>query len=228
MRDGYTDPPFNQVSPVVWALLLPIVAMEVVLSASGAGLVGGTGGIGWRTDALLRFALDPRMLAAMVSQGQWPTDLLMRFVTYPFVHASLLQAVMAAVFVLALGKFVAEVFRPWTVPVLFMLASVAGGLTYSLVPGQTVLLYGGFPGAYGLIGAFTFIVWARLGLLHATRERAFLFVGFLLGFQVVMWLIFGGPLTFVADLGGFLAGFALSFALVPGGPAKALARLRRR
>ena len=228
MRDGYNESPFNQVSPVVWALLLPIVAMEVVLSAGEAGLVGGAAGIGWRSDALTRFALDPRILGAMVSHGQWPLDLLMRFVTYPFVHASLMQTLMGGVFVLALGKFVAEVFRAWAVPLLFVLASVVGGLAYSLVPGQTVMLYGAFPGAYGLIGAFTFIVWARLGLMHATRERAFLFVGFLLGFQLIMWVLFGGPLTFVADLAGFATGFALSFALVPGGGAQLLARMRRR
>ncbi len=217
MRPGYDETPLNPLPPVVWLILLPIVAMEVVLSAGGLGLAGGQAGIGWRSEALQRFALSPVMLDQMWQAGQVSTDYLMRFVTYAFVHGNLTHAVFAAVFVLALGKFVGEVFRGWAVAVVFLGAVLAGGLAYSLVPGLKIALYGAYPGAYGLIGAFTYILWARLGAQHAQRGRAFSLIGFLLGIQLLFGALFG-----------FAAGFLLSFAVAPGGPAHLLRVIRQR
>ena len=228
MRPGYDETPLNPLPPVVWLILLPIVAMEVVLSAGGLGLAGGQAGIGWRSEALQRFALSPVMLDQMWQAGQVSTDYLMRFVTYAFVHGNLTHAVFAAVFVLALGKFVGEVFRAWAVAVVFLGAVLAGGLAYSLVPGLKIALYGAYPGAYGLIGAFTYILWARLGAQHAQRGRAFSLIGFLLGIQLLFGALFGGAPDWIADLAGFAAGFLLSFAVAPGGPAHLLRVIRQR
>lgn len=127
MRPGFDEAPVNPLPPVVWLILLPIVAMEVVLSAGSLGLAGGQGGIGWRAEALQRFALSPLMLDQMWAAGQASPDYLMRFVSYAFVHGNLTHAIFAAVFVLALGKFVGEVFRGWAVAVVFLGAVVAGG-----------------------------------------------------------------------------------------------------
>jgi hypothetical protein len=59
MRDGYDNSPFNPVPPEVWALVLPIMAMEIVLNLAVSGYAGGATGVGWRQDALQRFALAP-------------------------------------------------------------------------------------------------------------------------------------------------------------------------
>jgi len=228
MRPGYDETPLNPLPPVVWLILLPIVAMEVVLSAGSLGLAGGQTGIGWRSEALQRFALSPVMLDQMWQAGQVSSDYLMRFVTYAFVHGNLTHAVFAAVFILALGKFVGEVFRGWAVAVVFLGAVLAGGLAYSLVPGLQVALYGAYPGAYGLIGAFTYILWAKLAAHHAHRGRAFSLIGFLLGIQLLFGALFGGAPDWIADLAGFGAGFSLSFLVAPGGPAHLLRLIRQR
>lgn len=228
MRPGFDEAPMNPLPPVVWLILLPVVAMEVVLSAGGLGLAGGQAGIGWRSEALQRFALSPVMLDQMWQTGRVSADYLMRFVTYAFVHGNLTHAIFATVFILALGKFVGEVFRGWAVAAVFLGAVLAGGLAYSLVPGLEVALYGAYPGAYGLIGAFTYILWAKLGAQHAQRGRAFSLIGFLLGIQFLFGVIFGGAPDWVADLAGFAAGFLLSFAVAPGGPAHLLRVIRQR
>ena len=173
MRDGYNEAPVNPLPPVVWLLILPIAAMEIALNAGAYGLAGGQLGVGWRSDALQRFALSPEMLDQMLTTGQFNADYAMRFVTYPVVHGNLTHALMAAVFILALGKFVGEVYRAWAVLAVFFGAVIVGGVAYSLVPGLRFPLYGAYPGAYGLIGAFTFIIWARLGAAHENRARAF-------------------------------------------------------
>lgn len=228
MHHGHDEAPVNPLPPVVWLLLLPIVAMEVVVNAGAIGIAGGPAGIGWRNEALQRFALSPVMLDQMWAAGRVSGDYLMRFLTYPFVHGSLTHAVFATVFVLALGKFVGEVFRAWAVLVVFFGAVLAGGVVYSLVPGLQVWLIGAYPGAYGLIGAFTFMLWARLGAEHARRGRAFGLIGMLLGIQLLFGALFGGPPDWIADLAGFAAGFLLSFVVAPGGPAHFLRTIRQR
>lgn len=228
MREGYDLSPVNPLPPVVWALFLPIAAMELVLSAGASGLVGGQEAIGWRGDALQRFALAPGMLGRMIDSGAWPFDMWRRFFTYSFVHASFTQALFVAVFVLAMGKMVAEVFRPWAVLAVFFGSALGGGIVYSLLPQAEIALYGGYPAVYGLIGAFTFLLWARLGAQNANRLRAFSLIGFLLGVQLIFGLIFGATLDWVAEVVGFVTGFALSFAVAPGGPSHLLRRLRQR
>ncbi|MEZ5777876.1 MAG: rhomboid family intramembrane serine protease [Paracoccaceae bacterium] len=228
MRPGFDEAPFNPLPPVVWLMVLPIVAMEVVLGAGSLGFAGGQYGDSWRSFALQRLALSPEMLDQMIATGRIDLDYTMRFFTYPFVHGNLIHAVFAAVLVLALGKFVGEVFRGWAVLAVFFCAAIAGALVYSLVPGISYPLFGAYPGAYGLIGAFTFIIWARLGAEHANRMRAFTLIGFLLGIQLAYGAIFGGPPDWIADLGGFGAGFLLSFVVGPGGPAHLLRVIRQR
>ena len=228
MRDGYDASPFNPVPPVVWLLLLPIVAMEIVLSAGNLGFAGGAGAVGWRADALQRFALSPLMLDEMVKTGRWNSDYAMRFLTYGFVHANLLHALFVSVFILALGKMVAEIFRPWAFLAVFFGAALSGALVYSAVPGIRAALIGGYPAAYGLIGAFTFVIWARLGAENANRARAFSLIGMLMGIQLLFGLLFGGSPDWIADLAGFVTGFGLSFFVAPGGPSHLLARLRQR
>ena len=228
MREGYDAPPLNPIPGVVWLILLPIVAMELVVSAGTLGLAGGATGVGWRQEALQRFALSPEMLDQMIGTGRWTWDYLMRFISYGFVHGSFTHALLATVFILAMGKFVAEIFSPWSVLAVFLIPLALGGVTYSLIPGVKMALFGAYPGAYGLIGAFTFIIWARLGAENANRARAFTLIAFLLGIQLLFGVLFGGSPDWVADLVGFSAGFGLSFLVGPGGPAHLLRAIRQR
>ncbi len=228
MRDGYDTSPLNPLPPAVWLVLLPIIAFEVVLNLGPLGLAGGAAA-GWRNEAVMRFALHPGMLAAMAESGRWQPDLLWRFMTYSFVHLSPMHALMVGVYVLALGKFVGSLFRPWAFVAIFLGSGIIGGLVYSLVPWSgEVWLVGGYPAAYGLIGTFSFVIWARLGAEGANRAQAFRLIGFLLAIKLVYGILFGGSPYWIADIAGFAAGFGLSFLMVPGGPARLLAMLRRR
>lgn len=224
----YREPPVHPVPAAVWLLALPMAVIEIAFSAGARGLVGGGQGVGWRLEAAQRFGLSPEMLGRMWDSGQWPADFLRRFVTYAFVHMSFLHAAMVIVFLLALGKFVAEALGRAAMLAVFFAATVVGAVAYSLVPAAQIGLLGGYPGVYGLIGAFTFVLWARLGAMQANRYRAFSLIGMLLLFQLVFGLLFGGGWDWVAEIAGFGTGFALSFAIVPGGPARLLRRLRAR
>lgn len=227
MHHGYNEHPVNPLPPVVWLLAAPIIIGEILFGLGTAGLAGDAA-TGWRLEALQRFAFDPEMFRQMLAQNVWPWRQAARIVTYPFVHASLTHAAMAIVFILALGKFVGEIFKPAAVAAVFFGATVAGGLVYALLPFTSMALYGAYPGAYGLIGAFTWILWMRIGGNPQHRARAFSLIGMLAAVQIVFAALFGGSPDWIAEFAGFGAGFGLSFLVGPGGWRRTLARLRKR
>ncbi|WP_145110847.1 rhomboid family intramembrane serine protease [Cereibacter sediminicola] len=228
MRDNYNAPPVNPLPAVVWLLALPIIAMEAVVALGASGIVGGGAGAGWRLDAWQRFAFSPDLMRAMIETQTFPWQGMIRLVTYPLVHATFLHALMAVVILLALGKMVGEVFRPWAVAAVFLGSAVAGALAYTALPGVRTPLIGAYPADYGLVGAFTFLLWTRLAATGGNRYRAFTLIGLLLGIQLVFGLLFGGGYEWVADLAGFATGFLISFAVSPGGWARVRDMIRRR
>ena len=229
MDQDKNESPFNPLPMIVWVLVLPLVAMELVLNLGGAGLVGGPEAIGWRLQAVERFALFPELLRYQWEYGGQPYPDLARLVTYPVIHSSFSQTLFAVVLILALGKMVAEVFRWWAVLVVFFGAGIAGGLAYGLlVPGLKSALLGAYPPLYGLIGAFTFLLWVNLARSGSNQFRAFSLIGFLLFFQLVYGLIFGGNWVWVAEVTGFVTGFILSFFVSPGGWARVRDKIRQR
>lgn len=221
--------PVNPLPWIVWALALPLIAMEVVLALGAAGVVGGDAGLGWRVQAVQDFAFGPQFLSVAWADGRWLPYEPWRLVTYSFVHGSTTSAIFAVVILLALGKMVGEIFRWWAVLAVWIGSAVVGALIYALVlPGQLMPVFGAFPADYGLIGAFTFLIWVRLAGTGTSQFRAFSLIGMLLGVQLVFGLLFGGGYGWIAELGGFATGFLMSFVVSPGGFARVRARLRSR
>lgn len=225
MQD-HTAAPLNPLPPVVWVLALPMIAMEIVLQLGASGVAGGPDAVGWRLDAITRLAFVPDLWREMLSLGQFPPEHLARFVGYAFVHGNLTHTVFAVVILLALGKFVGEVLRFWAVLAVFFAATIAGAFAYGLWAGPQPL-FGAYPGDYGLVGAFTYLMWLRLAG-SGSEYRAFTMIGFLLAAQLLFGLLFGGGQEWIADLAGFVAGFAMTILVVPGGIGRLMDRLRQR
>jgi membrane associated rhomboid family serine protease len=226
-----TDPnaaPLNPLPAVVWLLALPIIGMELVLNLAASGFIGGATGIGWRQDAVQRFAFSPDFMRQMITTGNYPPEHLMRLITYPIVHLTFTHVAFVVVFLLALGKMVGEVFRPWAVLAVFFGAAMAGALAYTAMPFIQSALIGGYPPVYGLIGAFTFLLWTNLANTETNQYRAFSLIGVLMGIQLLFGLIFGSGWDWVAELAGFFTGFFLSFVVSPGGWVRVREKIRER
>ncbi|WP_313138163.1 rhomboid family intramembrane serine protease [Paracoccus jeotgali] len=233
MRPGYDESPINAISPVVWLLVLPMIAAEAVFGLGAIGFIGGAQGIGLRLNGLELAAYIPQLPVRMWELGVFNLRHAARVLTYPFVHGSLTHALFVIVFTLALGKMVAEQFRPWALLALFFGCAIGGAAVYTIfgqIAGiELAPLIGGYPAVYGLVGAFTFLLWVRLGIENANRLRAFTLIGMLLLFQLVFGLLFGNAgFGWIAEISGFFIGFLLSFVLVPGGWGRAMVALRRR
>jgi len=219
--------PLNPIPPVVLVLFLVIVGIEAAFSLGARGIIGGADAVGWRSAAIQDYGVHGQILRWMVETGQFPPEHLRRLVAYAFVHGSFTHALFAAVLLLALGKFLGEVFRHWAVLAIFVTATVGGALVYGLVPGDRPWLIGAFPGVYGMIGGFTYVMWLRLGQMGANQARAFTLIGVLMALQLVFALLFGGSSTWIADVAGFVAGFAVAIPLSPGGLTRLRTRLHR-
>jgi rhomboid protease GluP len=157
----------------------------------------------------------------------FPPEHLLRFLTYPLIHGGFVHAAFVVVFILAIGKMVAEVFSPRLRRDLLGLGDF-GALAYVVLLDSPFPLIGGYPGVYGLIGAFTFLMWVDAGMRGESQMRAFGLIGALLAIQIIFGVIQGDFGNVVADLAGFVAGFLLSFIVSPGGWQRALNRLRQR
>lgn len=228
MSDMRGESPINPIPPLVLAIFVVMAGIEVMFQLGERGIVGGPSAVGWRSGALMDFAFQGQFPDFMVESGQWRPEFLLRFVSYPFVHGSFTQAAFAGVMLLALGKFVGEVLAPLSVFVLFVICTIGGALSMWALGRPEAWLFGAFPPVYGLIGAFTYLLWVRLGVLGAPQRNAFQLIAVLAGIQVVFGLIFGFAEDWPGDLGGFVSGLIFAPVLAPGGFAALMARLRRR
>jgi membrane associated rhomboid family serine protease len=226
MSDHLEPSPINPLPPAVVLLFMAIMGVEAAFSLGAQGLAGGPQAVGWRLAAVQAYAFSGDIFDWMIANGRYPNEHLIRFVTYPFVSASFTHALVAGVMLLALGKMVGEVFASWAVLVVFVVSGAFGALVYGLVLDDPYPLLGAFPPVYGLLGAFTYLLWLRLGEEGAPQSRAFALIGFLMAIQLVFGLLFGLSNDWLADLAGFVAGFTLSFVVSPGGFTKLRGKLR--
>lgn len=226
MSNAHNVSPVNPLPPVVVVLFLVIVGIEALFSLGAQGWIGGPGAVGWRLWAIQSYAFSAEIFAWMRETGQFPPEHLLRFVSYSFIHVSVTHAAFAGVILLAMGKLVAEAFGPWRMLIIFVVSGVGGALIYAIVLNDPTPLIGAFPNVYGLIGGFTYVLWRNLETMGQNQYRAFVLIGFLMAFQLVFGLLFGGQDDWVADAGGFAVGFGLSFLLSPGGWARVRNQIR--
>ena len=219
--------PVNPLPPVVVALFLLVLGIEATFFLGSRGLVGGPAAVGWRTAAIQDYGYNADVFLWMLQNNIWPLEHLQRFLTFPFIHGTFTHALFAGVMLLALGKFVGEVFAQWAVIALFLLSGIAGAVVFTLFAAAQPWVIGAFPGVYGLIGGFTYLMWLKLGQMGEQQYRAFTLIGILMLLQLIFGLLFGANSTWIADVAGFGAGFILSIFLAPGGWRRIRSRIRR-
>jgi membrane associated rhomboid family serine protease len=128
-----------------------------------------------------------------------------------------MHTLFALVFVLAIGKFVAEIMNPLAVLLVFFASGALGAAVYSIALDEQFALIGAYPAVYGLIGAFT---WLRFSSLQDAGEnglQAFNLIIFFMTLAIIYKFLFGGTNEWLAELVGFTVGFVLSIALGPDG-----------
>ena len=95
---------FNDLHPVVLGLAVVIFGLEVMFQLATAGLLGGSGGIGWRMAAVRDYGVFHEIAAWMFANNSYPAHDLMRLVTYPLIHGGFIHAVFVSVFAVGCDK----------------------------------------------------------------------------------------------------------------------------
>ena len=234
---------FNDIPPAVVLLTVMILGVEGILALGANGIVGGQEAVGWRSEMIEQFSWVPVLIDEFFRLGGLPAEYWLRLVTYPFVHAGFISAAFAGAMTLALGKFVGDEWSWWAILIVFFGAGICSALAFGVIaPNRYYPFYGAFPALYGLIGAFTYMLWMRLDRLGANRWRAFSLIGFLLAIQVVFGLFAKAMAllglgadssatmlyTGLSELAGFAFGLGVSPLVAPGGWSAFVARMRQR
>ncbi|MEM6618549.1 MAG: rhomboid family intramembrane serine protease [Pseudomonadota bacterium] len=212
--DEPPEPLFNSLPPVVVLLALFFGAAEVIFQAGEAGLIGGPTAAGWRLTMAQSFGFYSEIARQMHDLGQYPWDGIKRFFTYPLVHRGPVDCAFRIVFILALGKWVGERTSNTHVALIFVSATVLTPLAATIVLDPAIVIIGGGPGTYGLVGALTWLLYTHRRAQGAQGREAF---GIVIGLGVVIGLfavLFGGSFWF-EYLGGAIFGFLITAALVP-------------
>lgn len=212
--------PFHEIPPVIVAIAVIVGAIEIMMQLSSRGFIGGEEGISWRVDAIRAFGFYDPIFEYMRETRTYNWETFGRMITFPFIHFAFTHAAFAIVMILAIGKAVAEVFHSASVLLLLAVCSIIGAAAYGMVDNSHYPLIGAYPAIYGLLGAFTWLLWLKAGATGESRLKAFRLIGVLLALQLFYRLSFGGGNDWVADLAGFVTGFLLSFVLAPDGRAR--------
>ncbi|WP_380057857.1 rhomboid family intramembrane serine protease [Falsihalocynthiibacter sp. SS001] len=219
--------PFNNLPMVVVGLVMVLSVIEILFSLSGRGLIGGPEAIAWRRDAIYQYALIGEFVTPYLDTGRYVPEILMRFVTYSFVHQDFVSTAFVVVFILALGKMTAEAFGSAAFLAVYFTSTLVGAIIYWVIFREQAVLIGGYTGAFGLIGAFTFVRWVNLSVTGSNQYQAFYLIGLFMGMRLLFGVLFGGHTDWVAELSGFFVGFFMSFVVAPGGAKAILNHIRR-
>lgn len=228
MDDPNLEPPINPLPPLVTLTFLAIAGVEAGLSLGEAGIIGGPGAVGWRLGLIRDYGFSGQIFDWMVENGRWPIWEVLRVFTFQFIHLGFTHSLFALVLLLALGKMVCEVMGPVAFATIFVLSGAGGAVFYGAALNDPTWLVGAYPGAYGLIGGYSFLLWRRLAGSGMQQYRAFTLIAFLMGIQLIWGIFFEVGLQWIAELMGFFLGFALCFVLAPGEWARLRDTLRRR
>jgi len=226
MHQDHNAPPFNPMPPVVWVLFLILMGIEVVFTLGEQGIVGGARAVGWRLGAISDYGFSGVAFDWMVKNGQMPFEYVIRCFSYMFLHGSFTAAIFSGVILLAMGKLVGEVMGQLAAIILFVFSGVFGVVIFGLLTDQAWLI-GAYPSVYGLIGAYTFLLWQRVAGQGMQQLTAFRLIGFLMGIQLIFGIFFVTGQDWVAELAGFICGFSLSVIVMPGGIARLRAAIQR-
>jgi len=227
MHQDHNAPPFNPMPPVVWVLFLILMGIEIVFTLGEQGIIGGARSVGWRLGAISNFGFSGVAFDWMIKNGQMPFAYVIRCFSYMFLHGSFTAAIFSGVILLAMGKLVGEVMGQLAVIILFVFSGVFGVVIFGLLTDQAWLI-GAYPSVYGLIGAYTFLLWQRVAGQGMQQLTAFRLIGFLMGIQLIFGIFFVTGQDWVAELAGFICGFALSVIVMPGGIARLRAAMQRK
>jgi rhomboid protease GluP len=159
------------------------------------------------SDLQDRFQLWAGNSSATIQHGEW-----WRVFTALFLHANWLHLIMNGAGLWIFGTAVEKTMGRWRFLVVFLLAGALGNVASAFVAHYDVAI-GASGGIFGVIGAFTIVVWRlRSPMYHVLRRRLLV----VLALMIATDFTIGGLEPHVdnlAHVGGFISGILIALLL---------------
>lgn len=223
--------PFHALPGAVVVLFCAMIGVELFFQAAESGFIGGAEAISWRLEYSKKFGFFDPAFDWMRDNKIFVMHYFLQIFTYSFIHLDFVHVMFVGVFILALGKFTVQVMNQFFVLLIFFVSAACGALGYSWIFDENILLLGGYPGVYGLIGSFTWITFSGLSKQGKSGFPAFRLICFFMIIQIGWKIVMGGSNQWFAELIGFCVGFALAMVLSQGSKQRIftlLAKIRER
>ena len=201
------------IPPTAIALAALIVVPELLLVVADMlpGLDRGAGS-DYRRFAVVSFGFWPGAIEQSLRGGIPGLAELQTFLTYSFVHLSLVDAILNAIFVLVAYRILGNSARELRCVLAFLVAAAVGALAYYYFAADDYPLLGATPGALGLLGvtAAACVISGAVGPdrpLGSISKTILILPALIVGFDLLASMIGGARPYWVADLAGLAAGF---------------------
>ncbi len=197
---------FSDVPPALWALVLPMIAIELVLSAADAGFIGDEN---WRLIAISYGAFwKPLFTTDLLPMH--PAQPAYMFLSHAFLHGGLTHLVMNSVIILALGKFIAEAVGSKWMLILFALSAIIGAAFLVALPGGDGPAVGASGAAFGFLALWLYWQAMMERNLKGAKRPLVRTIVLLTIANIALMYAMPQAIAWQAHLGGTLVGLALA------------------
>lgn len=187
---------------VIWAVLFACVIPELLLEGASAGLWGGPQ---WRALADSWGGFWPGLLHNW--QPNYPGQAWGMFVTYGFLHAGFPHLLGNMLVLLWLGPPVVERVGQVRFALIWIVATIGGGLGYALLTKSPDPMVGASGALFGLAGAW--VAWEYVDRFSAGKLLwpVFRIVVLLVVLNLISFWALSGMIAWQTHLGGFIFGW---------------------
>ncbi len=181
------------------------VAFELVLDLADLGALG------WprlRSDVYEYGAFWPGLLHDW--QPNYAIQPWLMFITYGFLHGGVTHMVFNMITLWSLGTAVidrAGLSGFWWI---YGVSMIVGAAVYGLIATTGQPMVGASGALFGLAGAIMAWIWTACPGTLASLRATWKVFAFLIGFNVVMYVMLDGGLAWQTHLGGFVAGWGVA------------------
>lgn len=129
------------------------------------------------------------------------------FATYGFLHAGLVHLVFNMMALWSLGKVVLARIGPYGFLCMYLLSMVFGALAYAALATAGRPMVGASGALFGLAGALVAWAWTSRRTTLESLRATWKALAFLIGVNLVMYIVLQGRIAWETHLGGFVAGW---------------------
>lgn len=202
------EPRFTSGDAVLVALIASCVTVEFALTLADFGVFSYPR---LRSLAYEYGAFWPGLLRNWAPN--FPAQPYSMFITHGFLHGGLLHLAFNMITLRSLGRVVIDRIGPGSFLTLYFASMVGGAAAYAVMSTNGQPMVGASGALFGLAGALTAWQWVAQPNTRSSIRATWKLITFLLGINLLMYLVFSGGVAWQTHIGGMLVGWFVGLLL---------------